>query len=377
MRISPEPEVLLQKFEKRFYYLRFTPNFPFLSSNIPSSPAYGVFISQLIRYAKACSSYECFILRAARLSSKLLGQRYVMERLKSFLRKFYGRYRDLIKHYEVSVSQMLHDILGHDMYNDTLNWSDITPICELYTELDCITDFDLITKFWGFHRTLQRVRLDNRGCLLLRTPGPASFGTCICSYVETNLSWTCHVYGPFEFRTSLGTSILLLDNKMYFVVWGTNCVLWFKSVWMSCKHTGTVWNLELAPDSHLAIHTMFIYKIMHVVSHIFRRDIYCKWRCFIYTMFTTPLNAYFYRYSFKNFTNQSLNSVHSENRKINILIKITLRDLFAWHGSFVYYTMAWLVGLVVRKFKVSAGKMVKYATFHNTVSFCTMTFVRL
>ena len=28
-------------------------NFPFLSSNIPSSPAYGVFISQLIRYARA------------------------------------------------------------------------------------------------------------------------------------------------------------------------------------------------------------------------------------------------------------------------------------------------------------------------------------
>ena len=87
-------------------------NFPFLSSNIPSSPAYGVFISQLIRYASACSSYECFILRAARLSSKLLVQVYVMERLKSSLRKFDGR-RDLIKHYEVSLSQMLHDILGH------------------------------------------------------------------------------------------------------------------------------------------------------------------------------------------------------------------------------------------------------------------------
>ena len=89
-------------------------NFPFLSSNIPSSPAYGVFISQLIRYARACSSYECFILRAARLSSKLLRQGYVKERLKSSLRKFYGRYGDLIKHYEVSLSQMLHDILGHD-----------------------------------------------------------------------------------------------------------------------------------------------------------------------------------------------------------------------------------------------------------------------
>ena len=45
------------------------------------------------------------------------------------------------------------------IYNDTLNWSDITPICELIIELDFITDFDLITIFGGFHRTLQRVRL--------------------------------------------------------------------------------------------------------------------------------------------------------------------------------------------------------------------------
>ena len=33
-----------------------TINFPFLSSNIPSSQAYGVCISQLILYARACSS---------------------------------------------------------------------------------------------------------------------------------------------------------------------------------------------------------------------------------------------------------------------------------------------------------------------------------
>ena len=86
-------------------------NFPFLSSNIPTSPAYGVFISQLIRYARACSSYQCFILKASRLSNKLLEQGYVKERLKSSLRKFYGRYGDLIKQYKVSLSQMLNDIL--------------------------------------------------------------------------------------------------------------------------------------------------------------------------------------------------------------------------------------------------------------------------
>ena len=39
--------------------------FLLLSSNIPFLPAYGVFISQLIRYARVCSFYECFILRAS------------------------------------------------------------------------------------------------------------------------------------------------------------------------------------------------------------------------------------------------------------------------------------------------------------------------
>ena len=78
----------------------------------------------------------------------------------------------------------------------------------------------LLPNFGGFHRTLQRVRLAIRGRLLLRTPGPVPFGTCICSNVETILSWTCHVYGPFEFRTSLGTSILLYRGGSNILVRG-------------------------------------------------------------------------------------------------------------------------------------------------------------
>ena len=62
-------------------------------------------------------------------------------------------------------------------------------------------------------RTFARVQLANKGRLLLRTPGPVLFGTCICSNVETIFSRTCHVYGPFEFRTSLGTFILLADSS--------------------------------------------------------------------------------------------------------------------------------------------------------------------
>ncbi|KAK3092077.1 hypothetical protein FSP39_024992 [Pinctada imbricata] len=87
-------------------------NFPFLSSNIPSSPAYGVFISQLIRYARASTKYTDFVLRARRLSDKLLSQGYVCDRLTSSLRKFYGRYGELVIHYDVPLSRMVDDILG-------------------------------------------------------------------------------------------------------------------------------------------------------------------------------------------------------------------------------------------------------------------------
>ncbi|KAK3105307.1 hypothetical protein FSP39_022091 [Pinctada imbricata] len=67
-------------------------HFPFLSSNIPSSPAYGMHISQLIRYARVSSKYTDFALRARRLSDKLLSQGYVFDRLTSSLRKFYDPY---------------------------------------------------------------------------------------------------------------------------------------------------------------------------------------------------------------------------------------------------------------------------------------------
>ena len=104
LSIESGGQLRISLYDKRDDFNFHITNFPFLGSNIPSSPAYGVFISQLIRYARACSPYDCFIQRAARLSSKLLGEGYVMERLKSSLGTFYGRYGDLIKHYAVSLS---------------------------------------------------------------------------------------------------------------------------------------------------------------------------------------------------------------------------------------------------------------------------------
>ena len=35
-------------------------NFPFLDGDVPRSPSYGVYISQLIRYARVCSHVDDF-----------------------------------------------------------------------------------------------------------------------------------------------------------------------------------------------------------------------------------------------------------------------------------------------------------------------------
>ena len=61
-------------------------NFPFICSTIPAAPAYGVYISQLIRYSRACGSYQD---RELLLTRKLLNQGFLLVKLKSSIRKFY------------------------------------------------------------------------------------------------------------------------------------------------------------------------------------------------------------------------------------------------------------------------------------------------
>ena len=87
-------------------------NFPFSCGNIPSAPAYGFFLSQLIRYAKACRNYAVFLYRTRLLTIRLLEQRYVATRLKSLLQKFYCRHHELMDRYGVSICTMKTDLFN-------------------------------------------------------------------------------------------------------------------------------------------------------------------------------------------------------------------------------------------------------------------------
>jgi hypothetical protein len=84
-------------------------NFPFLCNNIPLSPAYRVYISQLIQYARACFVYEDFLKRGKLLAKKLMLQCYNESCLKSSFRKLYGRYDDIACNYKLSLAHLLTD----------------------------------------------------------------------------------------------------------------------------------------------------------------------------------------------------------------------------------------------------------------------------
>ena len=56
-------------------------NFPHVDSNIPSKPAYGVYISQLIRMGHICNSYESLFTRHHQLICRLVKQGFLYDKL--------------------------------------------------------------------------------------------------------------------------------------------------------------------------------------------------------------------------------------------------------------------------------------------------------
>ena len=149
-------------------------NFPFLSSNIPSSPAYGVFISQLIRYAYACSSYECFFfLRARRLSSKLLEQGIPCGTLEIVIQEVLWSIRGS---YWAIWSNPLTNVKWHSDPWPTVTSLPIRLPTNFMTFIPSLT-FTELSVVSVEH--LQRVWLASRERLPFRTPGSVpQFGTC-------------------------------------------------------------------------------------------------------------------------------------------------------------------------------------------------------
>jgi hypothetical protein len=83
-------------------------NFPTLTGNIPNAGAYGVFIGELVRYARACTLYRDFKSRALLLVKKLKTQFFTEKGLREAFFRFCDNHVLLVQKYG-SIVRDLHD----------------------------------------------------------------------------------------------------------------------------------------------------------------------------------------------------------------------------------------------------------------------------
>ena len=94
-------------------------NFPFLDGDVSCRPSYGVYISQLIRFARVCSKVDEFNTRNKCLTAELLKQGYRYHKLRQAFSKFYRQHYELISKFNVILKSLLHQGLSEpEFYGD-------------------------------------------------------------------------------------------------------------------------------------------------------------------------------------------------------------------------------------------------------------------
>ena len=72
-------------------------NFPFVYGDVPRHASYGVYISQLIRFARVCNHVADFTVRNKCLTAKLLQQGYRYHKLRKTFSKFHRRHYEKVQ----------------------------------------------------------------------------------------------------------------------------------------------------------------------------------------------------------------------------------------------------------------------------------------
>lgn len=78
-------------------------SYPFLNGNIPTALSYGVFTSQLARFAKVNCSFKGFIHDVSTLIRKLVCQGFVLAALRKKFVKFYHYNLDIWSKYGIDI----------------------------------------------------------------------------------------------------------------------------------------------------------------------------------------------------------------------------------------------------------------------------------
>ena len=102
-------QLVMSLYDKRDDFPFAIHNYPHLDSNVPCMPTYGVYICQLLRFAKACDTYPDFLTRHQRLVATLMRQGFKYDLLCRKFKQFYRSHFDLISRYSKSVTQHLRE----------------------------------------------------------------------------------------------------------------------------------------------------------------------------------------------------------------------------------------------------------------------------
>ena len=114
LKIESENSILkFSVYDKRDDFSFDIVNFPYIDSCIPKKSAFGVYYSQLIRYARLSSKYEDFLLRCRSLVDKLKTQGFKEYNLKRLTSRFFKEKHDILVKYNIpNTDDFFQNIFG-------------------------------------------------------------------------------------------------------------------------------------------------------------------------------------------------------------------------------------------------------------------------
>ena len=90
-----------------------TVNFPFLGGDVPS---YGVYISQLICFARVCSCADVYNKRNLFLTAKLLKQGYRYHKIRKAFSNLYNRRSEIVVKYSIRLKTLLQQGISDPIF---------------------------------------------------------------------------------------------------------------------------------------------------------------------------------------------------------------------------------------------------------------------
>ena len=121
-----------------------------MDGDVPRAAFYGVYISELIRFARVSSHVTDFNTPNKLLTAKLLNQGYRYHKLRKAFSKFYRRYSDLVSKFNVGLKSRLQQGLPKPEFYGDLEYK----FRKIYAFNDFSTQFCKITlRYKNFGKT--------------------------------------------------------------------------------------------------------------------------------------------------------------------------------------------------------------------------------